>query len=145
MLSTLFVALLATQTPTAAASSPTKSVVSVLLTLSEEPASRVFARVEAASKLTSEHAAAEAKTAAAAQAQRVRQQQDHIIDALAQPRYRASLIYRLDRNTNAIAVRIEAALLPRLRAVAGVTSAQVIPDDVITPKQRPAVRDLSLP
>ena len=56
--------------------------VAVLVALTEEPASHVFARVKAASVLPADEAAAAARKAAAAQARRVRQRQDRIIGTL---------------------------------------------------------------
>ena len=138
MFLTLIVVLLASLAPAAqGSSSSTPTAVPVLLTLTEESASRVFARVKAESTLSADEAAAAAKTAAAAQAGRVKQQQDRILDALKQQPYRASLIYRLDRNTNAIAVRIDSRFVPQLRKLAGVRSVALIATDVTTPKKSP--------
>jgi len=117
------------------------TTVSVMVTLTEEPASRVYARVKAASTLPAPEAAAAAKEASAAQALRVRQQQDRVMAALKRPPYRATLIYRLDRHTNGIAVSIEARFLPQVRTLSGVKLAQLIQTDVPTAKKRPVVGD----
>jgi hypothetical protein len=142
MFSMLLIALWATQPAAAAQSNQGTTSQSVLITLSEEPASRVFARVKAASTLPADEAAAAAKEAAARQAVRVKHQQDRIIDTLTKAPYRASFVYRLDRSTNAVAVQIDIRFLKQLRSLTGVTAAEIISDDVTTPKKRPSGGDL---
>jgi hypothetical protein len=114
------------------------AAVEVLITLTEKPAAHVFDRVKTGSSLSPDAAIAAAKAAAAAQAQTVRQQQDRVVDALRRPPYRAKLMYRLDRAANAIAVRVDGALLSQLRTLPGVKAVQVIQTDVPTGKKRSA-------
>jgi hypothetical protein len=102
----------------------------VLLTLSDEPAARVFDRVRTGSTLDPDAAIAAAKAAAAAQQARVRQQQDRLLDVLTQRPYDATLIYRLDRASNAIAIEVDGAWLPRLRRLPGVESTRIVETDV---------------
>ena len=141
MISLVLTALLTVQVaPEVAVRAPSGGLapVNVLVTLTEEPAARVFDRVKAGSGLPPEESIAAAKAAAAAQARKVRQQQDRLVDALKQAPYRATLIYRLERGTNAIAIRVSRALLSQLLTLPSVKTAQIIDTDKQTGQTRSA-------
>jgi hypothetical protein len=136
----ILTALLAAQAPAAGAlrAPGVTAPVNVLITLTEEPPALAFDRVKAASTLPAPQATAAAKAAGEAQARKVKQQQDRLLDAVKRPPYRATVIYRLARATNAIAISVDGARLSELRTLPGVKTVRILQTEVPTRKERPA-------
>ena len=108
--------------------------VQVLIQLNDPPVAQVYATALAASTLPKDRAEAEANTAAQAQFARIKEAQEKLGALLAQPRFGAREIYRVQRALNAIAVTIDAGKLDELRRLPGVKSVRpVVPESPSSP------------
>ena len=116
--------------------------VHVLIHLNDPPVAQVYATTLAASALPKDRAEADATSAAQAHLTRIKEAQENLAAILAQPRFGAREIYRVQRALNAIAVTIDAERLEQLRQLPGVKQVRpLVPESPTSVPQPPDAHD----